>query len=156
MRENEIHPAPGSHKRRRRVGRGNSSGRGTYAGKGMKGQQARSGAGISRGFEGGQLKLIKRLPHKPGFKNPFRVEHQPVNLSRLSDLPAGTEVSPESLRKLGIIKTLRFPVAILGDGELSGPLSVRAHRFSLPARARIEAAGGTVELLETPKIRRPR
>lgn len=156
MRENELHPVPGSRKSRRRLGRGNSATGGTYAGKGLKGQKARSGRGISRGFEGGQLKLIKRLPHKRGFKNLFRVEHQPVNLERLSELPAGSEVTPETLRQSGVIKSVRSPVAILGDGELSGPLTVRAHRFSESARKKIEDAGGTIEKLEAPVIHRPR
>ena len=156
MRESDLHPAPGSRRPRQRIGRGNSAGKGTYAGKGLKGQKARSGRGISRGFEGGQLKLIKRLPHKRGFKNPFRVEHQPVNLARLSDIPAGSEVTPETLRQTGVIKSIRSPVAILGDGELSAALTVRAHRFSESARKKIEAAGGTIEHLEAPVIHRPR
>ena len=156
MRENDLHPAPGSRRPRRRIGRGNSAGGGTYAGKGLKGQKSRSGRGISRGFEGGQLKLIKRLPHKRGFKNLFRVEHQPVNLARLGEFPAGSEVTPETLRETGIIKSVKAPVAILGDGELSGPLTVRAHRFSESARKKIEDAGGTIERLEAPVIHRPR
>jgi large subunit ribosomal protein L15 len=156
MRENDLHPAPGSRRTRRRIGRGNSGTGGTYAGKGLKGQKARAGAGISRGFEGGQLKLIKRLPHKRGFKNLFRVEHQPVNLARLGKLPAGSEVTPETLRQSGVIKSIRMPVAILGDGEISGALTVRAHRFSESAKKKIEDAGGTIERLEAPVIHRPR
>ena len=156
MREGDVHPPAGARQKRRRVGRGNSASGGTFAGKGSKGQKSRSGRGISRGFEGGQLKLIKRLPHKRGFKNPFRVEYQPINLARLAAFPAGSTVTPETLRESGVIKSLTAPVAVLGDGELSGPLTVRAHRFSESARAKIEGAGGTVELLEAPVIHRPR
>ena len=156
MRESNIHSPAGSRRRRRRVGRGNSASGGTFAGKGSKGQKARSGHGISRGFEGGQLKLIKRLPHKRGFKNLFRIEHQPINLTRLAVFPTGSTVTPETLRESGLIKSLTAPVAILGDGELSVPLVVRAHRFSGSAREKIERAGGTVELLEAPVIHRPR
>ncbi len=156
MRESDVHPSAGSRHRRRRVGRGNSATGGTFAGKGSKGQKSRSGRGISRGFEGGQLKLIKRLPHKRGFKNLFRVEHQPINLARLTGFPAGSTVTPETLRESGILKSLATPVAILGDGELSGPLTIHAHRVSASARQKIESAGGTVELLEAPVIHRPR
>lgn len=156
MREHELKPAPGSRKARRRVGRGNSSGRGTYSGKGLKGQKARSGAGPRRGFEGGQLALIKRLPHKRGFKNPFRVEYEPINLARLSDFASGAEVTPETLREQGIIKSVRKPIAILADGELAQPLTIRAHRFSQAAREKIQAAGGTIEELPKPVIHRPR
>ncbi len=156
MHEHELRPAAGSHKRRRRVGRGNSSGRGTYAGKGMKGQKARSGSGPGASFEGGQLSLVKRLPHKRGFKNLFRVEYEPVNLGKLSDLPSGTEVSPEALRELGIIRTTRKPIAILADGDIEHPLTIKAHRVSRVAREKIEAAGGTIDMLPKPVIHRPR
>jgi large subunit ribosomal protein L15 len=156
MREHELRAPAGSHKRRRRVGRGNSSGRGTYAGKGSKGQKARSGAGPGASFEGGQLSLVKRLPHKPGFKNLFRIEYEPVNLAQLVDLPAGAEVTPETLRERGIIRSIRKPIVILADGEIEQPLTVRAHRISRTAREKIEAAGGTIDTLPKPVIHRPR
>ena len=156
MREHELKPAPGSRKSRRRVGRGNGSGRGTYSGRGMKGQKSRSGGGVRPGFEGGQLALIKRLPHKRGFKNLFRIEYEPINLVRLNDFASGSEVTPETLRERGIIRSLRKPVAILAVGELTQPLTIRAHRFSQAAREKIEAAGGTIEELPKPVIHRPR
>ena len=156
MRENELKPAPGSKKAKRRVGRGNASGHGTYSGKGLKGQKARSGSGPRRGFEGGQLALIKRLPHKRGFKNPFRIEYQPVNLDRLSEFDSGSEVSPEILRERGIIKNIRKPVVILSEGSLDQPLTVSAHRFSVAAKEKIISAGGTINELENPVISRPR
>tara|TARA_B100001750_G_C15518214_1_gene609095 strand:+ start:1667 stop:2137 length:471 start_codon:yes stop_codon:yes gene_type:complete len=156
MRENELKPAPGSKKAKRRVGRGNASGHGTYSGKGLKGQKARSGAGPRRGFEGGQLALIKRLPHKRGFKNPFRIEYQPVNLDKLSEFESGSEVSPETLRERGIIKNIRKPVVILSEGSLDQPLTVSAHRFSVAAKEKIISAGGTINELEKPVISRPR
>ena len=156
MREHELRAPAGARKRRRRVGRGNSSGRGTYAGKGMKGQKSRSGPGLGAAFEGGQLSLVKRLPHKRGFKNPFRIEYEPVNLSRLMDLPAGADVNPETLRELGIVRSLRKPIVILADGEIEQPLTVRVHRVSRTAREKIEAAGGVIDSLPKPVIHRPR
>lgn len=156
MRENEVRPAPGSRKARRRVGRGDSSGRGSYSGRGQKGQKSRSGHGIGRAFVGGQLSLVKRMPQKRGFTNVFRVEYQPVNLERLAAMPPGAVVSPESLREAGIIASLRRPVAILGRGEITQALTVRAHRFSAAAREKITAAGGTLEELPAPVIVRPR
>jgi large subunit ribosomal protein L15 len=156
MREHEFKPAAGSQKNRRRVGRGNASGHGTYSGKGLKGQKARTGGSIRRGFEGGQLALIKRLPHKRGFKNPFRIEYQAINLERLSDFDSGTEINPEMLRELGIIKNTKQPIVILSEGDLNHPLTIKAHRFSKTAKEKILAAGGAVEELVKPVISRPR
>jgi large subunit ribosomal protein L15 len=113
----------------------------------MKGQNARSGGGVRPYFEGGQLPLVRRLPYLRGFVNIWRVEHAPVNLWRLDAFKAGSEVSPQSLADVGIIKSSRQVVAILGHGEIDRPLTVKAHRFSASARAKIEAAGGTVEIL---------
>jgi large subunit ribosomal protein L15 len=113
----------------------------------MKGQQARAGYKTRPGFEGGQTALIRRLPRRRGFRNPFRVEFRPVNLKRLADLPANSEVTPESLRAAGIVASKREQIKILGDGDLAVALTVRAHRVSASARAKIEAAGGTVEEL---------
>lgn len=145
MRQNELSPALGSRKERKRVGRGNGSGHGTYSGRGSKGQKSRSGFRMKPGFEGGQLPLIRRLPRKRGFTNLFRVEYSVVNLDKLSLFEAGSEVTPESLLAAGVVKSLRYPVKILAGGDISYPLSVKADKFSAAARAKIEAAGGTVE-----------
>lgn len=145
MRQNELSPAPGSKKERKRVGRGNGSGHGTYSGRGSKGQKSRSGFRMKPGFEGGQLPLIRRLPRKRGFTNIFRVEYSIVNLDKLSLFEAGSEVTPERLLAAGVVKSLRHPVKILAGGDISHPLSVKADKFSAAARAKIEAAGGTVE-----------
>ena len=147
MQQHELRSPKGARKARKRVGRGNASGTGTYAGKGMKGQQARAGSGPSWGFEGGQTPLIRRLPVRRGFRNPFRIEFVAVNVSDLSRFPAKSEVTPETLREVGLIRSKRHMIKLLGDGELSAPLTVRVHRVSAPARAKIEAAGGTVEEL---------
>jgi large subunit ribosomal protein L15 len=127
------------------LGRGNASGQGTYAGKGLKGQKARAGGGPRVGFEGGQLPLIRRMARKRGFTNIFRVEYQTVNLSRLARFPAGTEVTPESLLEARLIKSRRAPVKVLGGGDIQVPVTVRAHKFSETARRKIEAAGGKAE-----------
>ncbi len=150
MQQHELRSPRGARKGRRRVGRGNASGHGTYAGRGLKGQQARSGYSVKPGFEGGQTPLIRRLPHRRGFRNPFRVQYTPVNLKDLAKLPADSEVTPESLRAAGIVRSLRHPIKILGAGELTVALTVRAHRVSAAARAKIEGAGGAVEEL-TPR-----
>ena len=145
MRQDELSPAPGSKKSRKRVGRGNGSGHGTYSGRGCKGQKSRSGGKMSRGFEGGQLPLIKRLPQKRGFVNIFKTEYSVVNISKLNMFEAGSEVTPERLVAVGVVKSLRHPIKILGDGEINYPLVVKANKFSAAAKAKIEAAGGTVE-----------
>ena len=145
MEAHELKPPAGSRHKRKRVGRGNASGHGTYSGKGQKGQKARSGGGPRVGFEGGQTPLIKRLPHRRGFTNPFRVEYSPVNVGQLERFEAGTEVTPELLRQVGIIKNLRPPVKVLGDGQISKALAVRVHGFSAAAKEKIEAAGGSAE-----------
>ena len=145
MRQHELSPAPGSRKDRKRVGRGDGSGHGTYSGRGLKGQKSRSGYRMRPGFEGGQLPLIKRLPRKRGFTNIFRIEYSIVNLDRLNSFPADSEVTPEVLLKAGVVKSLRQPIKILADGQLKHPLVVKANRFSATARAKIEAAGGKAE-----------
>lgn len=145
MRLDALSPAAGSKKARKRVGRGNGSGHGTYSGRGCKGQKSRSGFRRKPGFEGGQLPLIQRLPRKRGFTNIFRTEYTAVNLSRLGVFEAGSEVDPEKLVAAGIVRSLRRPVKILGNGDIDRALSVKAHRFSAAARAKIEAAGGKVE-----------
>ena len=150
MEQHELRPPRGAKKNRKRIGRGNASGHGTYSGKGLKGQQSRSGYKTRPGFEGGQTPMIRRLPRRRGFTNPFRIEYVPVNLRDLSAFAADSEVSPESLRDAGIIRSIRRPIKILGDGELSAALTVKTHRVSAAARAKIEAAGGSVEEL-TPR-----
>jgi len=145
MEAHELKPPAGSRHKRKRVGRGNASGHGTYSGRGMKGQKARSGKGTRIGFEGGQTPLIKRLPHRRGFINAFRVEYVPVNVGQLERFEAGTEVTPEVLRQVGIIKNLRQPVKVLGDGQVSKALTVRVQKFSAAAKEKIEAAGGSAE-----------
>ncbi|MGC8825750.1 MAG: 50S ribosomal protein L15 [Anaerolineae bacterium] len=147
MKLHELRPLPGSKKDRKRVGRGISSGHGKTAGRGTKGQRARSGGVKPPYFEGGQLPLVRRLPFKRGFVNIFRVEYTPVNLERLDVFEAGSVVTPETLAAAGVIKSAKKPVVILGRGEVDRPLTVKAHRFSESARAKIEAAGGTVEIL---------
>ena len=143
--QNSLSPARGSRRGRKRVGRGNGSGSGTYCGRGVKGQKARSGYSMRPGFEGGQLPLIKRLPRKRGFTNIFRTQYTAVNTVRLNVFAPDSEVTPEKLLEAGVISSLRYPVKILAGGELSHPLSVRAHRFSAAAKAKIEAAGGKAE-----------
>ncbi len=145
MRQDEISPANGSKKNRKRVGRGDGSGHGTYCGRGVKGQKSRSGFSRKRGFEGGQLPLIKRLPRKRGFTNIFKTEYSLVNIEELNRFEAGSEVTPDSLVEAGVVKSLRHPIKILARGDLGHPLSVKANRFSAAAKAKIEAAGGTVE-----------
>lgn len=145
MRQDELSPAPGSKKRRKRVGRGNGSGHGTYSGRGCKGQKSRAGYKMTRGFEGGQLPLFRRLPRKRGFTNIFRIEYSIVNIGTLSMFEAGSEVTPEKLVVAGVVKSLRHPIKILAEGDINHPLVVKANRFSAAAKAKIEAAGGEVE-----------
>ena len=145
MRQDELSPAPGSKKRRKRVGRGDGSGHGTYSGRGCKGQKSRAGYKMIRGFEGGQLPLFRRLPRKRGFTNIFRTEYSTVNVGKLSMFEAGSEVTPERLVVAGVVKSLRYPIKILAEGDINHPLVVKANRFSAAAKAKIEAAGGEVE-----------
>ena len=143
----ELRPAKGAKRKRKRVGRGISAGQGKTAGRGTKGQNARSGGGVRPYFEGGQLPLVRRLPQKRGFKNIFKVHYTPVNLDRLDGFAVGEEVNPTTLAEAGIIKSPREPVVILGRGDLDRSLTVKAHRFSAGAREKILGAGGTVEML---------
>lgn len=144
----DLRPNPGSNKSRKRVGRGHGSGRGKTAGRGTKGQNARAGGGVRWGFEGGQLPIQKRLPYKRGFTNIYKTQWEVVNIASLADLPAGEPITPEVLLAHGLIRGLEFPVKILGDGAVSGPLLVQAHAFSGSAQERITAAGGSTEILE--------
>lgn len=145
MFAHELRPPKGAKHARKRVGRGNASGHGTYSGRGLKGQKARAGRKPRLGFEGGQTRLIKRLPRRRGFTNIFRKEYSAVNLRDLERFPAGTEVTPELLKQSGILSTLRRPVKVLAMGELTRALSVSAHKFSMTAKEKIEAAGGSVQ-----------
>ena len=146
MQLKDLRPAEGSKKSRKRVGRGNSSGHGTTAGRGTKGQLSRAGGGKGAGFEGGQQPLAMRLPKLPGFTNHSRVEYAPVNVARLEALFAdGETVDGESLMAKGVIKHDYIPVKVLGDGELTKALTVKVDKVSASAKAKIEAAGGKVE-----------
>ncbi len=132
-------------KKRKRVGRGESSGLGKTCGKGHKGQRSRSGGGVSPGFEGGQMPLQRRLPKK-GFTNTFKVDYNIIHVKDLARFEAGTEITPELLRESGIIKR-QGPVKLLADGDATGAYNVKVQRVSVAARSKIEAAGGTVEEL---------
>jgi large subunit ribosomal protein L15 len=145
-----LAPAAGATHARKRVGRGPGSGHGKTAGRGHKGQKSRSGYRHMRGFEGGQMPLHRRLP-KRGFTNVFRREYDPVNLKLLASFEAGQEISPETLHAFGFTGKNAL-VKILGDGEVSRALTVRAHKFSASARAKIEKAGGRCEVIETEKV----
>lgn len=148
VKQNNIAPAPGSRRASKRVGRGDGSGHGSYSGRGCKGQKSRAGYKMRPGFEGGQLPLIKRLPRKRGFTNIFRTEYSTVKVGALNAFDPGSEVTPEKMLAAGIVKSLVNPIKILADGEIDRSLTVRAHKFSASARAKIEAAGGTVEEVE--------
>ena len=154
MKLHELSSPRGARKPRRRVGRGLGSGRGTTAGMGTKGQNARSGGGVPPYFEGGQLPLVKRLPYRRGFVNPNRVEYQAVNLDDLARFEPSSVIGPDELVAAGLLDD-RELVKILGHGELEHALTVRAHRFSKAARERIEAAGGKTEEIPHGHARRP-
>ncbi len=147
MQQHELRQPAGATHRKKRVGRGNASGHGTYSGKGLKGQKARAGGGVRPGFEGGQLPLIRRMARKRGFRNPFRVDYEEVNVGQLARFEAGSEVNARTLLGARIIRSVRKPVKILGDGELSAALTVEATSFSSSARSKIEAVGGSVRWL---------
>lgn len=146
MKLSDLRPAPGSNKKRKRVGRGDGSGHGKTSCRGHKGQGARSGGGTRPGFEGGQMPLQRRLP-KRGFHNPFRVEMKVINLEQLEAFPSGSEVTPELLAEKGFLRGKNPKVKILGAGGLTKPLTVKAHGASAKAREKIAACGGTLELL---------
>jgi len=148
MEIHDLFPAPGSRQGRKRVGRGHGSGHGGRSGRGNKGQGQRAGGTKGPGFEGGQTPLAMRLPKLPGFRNPNRTEYAVVNVSRLDSLFAdGDTIDAEALIGKGVLKNDKAPVKVLGDGELTKKLTVKVDKVSAPARAKIEAAGGTVETL---------
>lgn len=146
MKLHELKPAAGSRKDVKRKGRGIGSGNGKTAGKGHKGQNARSGGGVRPGFEGGQNPLYRRVP-KRGFNNPFRKEFAVVNIDELNSFAAGTEVTPELLMEQGIVKNPQSGIKILGNGEIKVGLTVKANKFSQSAVEKIQAAGGKTEVI---------
>ncbi|MGG6312190.1 50S ribosomal protein L15 [Paenibacillus macerans] len=146
MKLHELSPAPGSRQERKRVGRGTGSGMGKTSTRGHKGQNARSGGGVRPGFEGGQNPLYRRLP-KRGFVNPTRKEYAIVNIQDLNNFAADTEVTPELLFEQGIVKDAKSGIKILGNGEVTVKLTVKANKFSQSAVEKIEAAGGKTEVI---------
>jgi large subunit ribosomal protein L15 len=148
MQIHDLRPAEGSTQKRKRVGRGTGSGKGKTSGRGTKGQNARAGGGVKITFEGGQLPLVKRLPKLRGFNNRFKVYYSAVNVDVLERVfEANAAVSPDTLASVGLVDA-DDPIVVLGRGEISKPLQVKAHRVSSGARGKIEAAGGTIEILE--------
>lgn len=145
MKPNELRRPSGAHRKPKRVGRGDGSGRGTYSGRGCKGQKVRSGGGVRLGFEGGQLPLVKRLPHKRGFTNIFKTQYNVVNVGSLASFPEGSEVTPQRLKDAGMIGSTKLPTKVLGQGEIRQAVTVRASRFSAAAEKKIVAAGGKAE-----------
>ena len=147
MKLHELKPQPGARKREKRIGRGPGSGHGKTSTRGHKGQGARSGGTKGPGFEGGQQPLIRRIP-KRGFKNIFRKEYTIVNLSDLARFDASQKITPDLLKETGIIRKSATELKVLGDGELTKPLSIAAHKFSETALAKIQAAGGRGEVIQ--------
>ena len=150
MKLHDLHPAPGSRKPARRVGRGHGSGRGKTAGRGTKGQKSRAGGNLPAWFEGGQTPLHVRTPKLHGFKNRFRVEYVPVNLARLAEVAKGTLVTPDVLAHDRVIADTKLPVKILGIGDAPKGITIHAHGFSRSALEKLAAAGSTVQLLSWP------
>ncbi len=144
MQQHLLRQPKGAKRSRKRVGRGDGSGYGSYSGRGVKGQKSRSGGGVRPTFEGGQLPIVKALPTLRGFTNIFRTEYSVVNVGRLASFTADSEVTPRVLLGRGILRNLKRPVKILGNGDIDVPLVVEAHKFSVSAREKIEAAGGVV------------
>lgn len=157
MKLQDLRPAAGARKARKRVGRGHGSGRGKTAGRGMNGQKARAGRGPHRAFEGGQNELTRRMPFKRGvgFFNRYTVRYEVFNIGDIAQSRI-EEMTPEVMRAAGLIKNFKRPVKILGDGEINRPMRITAHKFSASARQKIEAAGGTITELPWVVVRRPR
>lgn len=141
-----LKPPAGATKKRKRKGRGPGSGNGKTCGKGQKGQKSRSGGGTPPGFEGGQMPLHRRLP-KGGFTNIFRVEYSIVNLSQLNQFEDGTVIDAETLSAKGIIGGTKKPLKVLGHGDISSKLTLKVNKISASAKAKVEAAGGTIEVI---------
>lgn len=146
MRLHDLRPAEGSTKSKKRVGRGSGSGLGTTAGRGMNGQNSRSGGGVRPGFEGGQMPLFRRIP-KRGFNNKFKKQWTIVNVELLNDFEDGTEITPDVLLQTGVVSKIDYGIKILGDGELNKKLTVKANKFTQSAISKIEAAGGKAEVI---------
>jgi large subunit ribosomal protein L15 len=147
MKLHDLRPAEGATKKRKRVGRGTGSGRGKTSTRGTKGQNARAGGGVRLVFEGGQLPLVKRLPKMRGFNNRFKVEYTAVNVDVLEEIfDANTVVSPDELAGVGLADK-NDPIVVLARGEITKPMQLKVHRISAAAREKVEAAGGSVELL---------
>ena len=146
MKLHELKAPAGSTKSRKRRGRGTATGQGKTGGRGMNGQKSRSGGGVRLGFEGGQMPLYRRLP-KRGFNNIWGTEYTVLNVSDLAGFEAGTEVTPQLLAECGMVKQVKDGLKILGGGELSNSITVKAHKFSKTAVEKIEAAGGKAEVI---------
>ena len=145
MEQHELKSPVGARHKRKRVGRGDGSGHGSYSGRGCKGQKSRAGGGVRLGFEGGQLPIIKRLPRKRGFVNVFKTKYCVINVGNLNIFDADSEVNSQALLNVGLIKSLKQKIKILGYGEIDRPLVVKANKFSSTAEEKIIAAGGRVE-----------
>ena len=146
MKLHELTAVPGATKSRKRRGRGTATGQGKTSGRGMNGQKSRSGGGVRLGFEGGQMPLYRRIP-KRGFTNIWGTEYTVLNVSDLNRFEAGTTVTPEMLKELGMAKQVKDGIKILGNGELEKSLTVQAHKFSKTAVEKIESAGGKAEVI---------
>ena len=146
MRLHDLRPPEGARKKRTRVGRGDGSGLGKTSGRGEKGQNSRSGGGVGRGFEGGQMPLQRRLP-KRGFYNIFKKRYSLVNIKDLTNFESGSVVDVEGLAAAGLVRKPTDQVKLLGEGKIEKPLTLKVHRVSASAKAAVEAAGGTVEIL---------
>lgn len=148
MKLHDLRPNEGKHKQRIRAGRGIAAGRGKTAGRGTKGQGARAGGGPGLYHQGGNLPFFRRLPFKRGFNPPNRVVYNEINLDELGGFKANSEVTPETLEKARLLRNPENPVVVLGRGEIKAALKVRVHRVSAGAKAKIEKAGGSVEIIE--------
>jgi large subunit ribosomal protein L15 len=148
MKLHDLKPNVGKHKSRTRVGRGIAAGKGKTAGRGTKGQGARAGGGPGLYHQGGNLPFFRRLPFKRGFNPPNRVEYNEINLDELESFKANSEVTPETLEKARLLRNPKLPVVVLGRGEIKTALKVSVHRVSAGAKAKIEKAGGSVEIIE--------
>ena len=147
MMQHLIRSNKKARRQRRRIGRGDGSGRGTYSGKGIKGQKSRSGKGPRPGFEGGQLPLIKRLPERRGFTNIFKTYYSLVKVGDLQNLEIEGQITPEIMHEMRLLKNLKLPVKVLGNGELTRNVNVLAHKYTGSARQKIESAGGVAEVI---------
>jgi large subunit ribosomal protein L15 len=150
MKLHELQPSPGSHKARKRVGRGPGSGHGKTSTRGQKGQRARTSVNVPKAFEGGQTRLTMRIPKWRGFNNKWKKTFAVLNLTRLNRFEAGSDVTPEQLVESGIIKDVGAGIKVLGSGDLTRKLTIHAHRFSAEAKKKIEAAGGTATVIAVP------